>query len=113
MFHNKKLQTIHDQCKEDINHFHDYLDNLSHDIKTLESFLNNSAIGEYSMEIECGKYLIFKDSRLQYYDYNLDPISQNGRPLIECKAVIRMDIEKYLPDFFINCMNVIKNVVKK
>jgi hypothetical protein len=112
MFHNKKLQEIHEESKDAIKKYQGCLDQLSEDIKALEKLLQNSGISEFSTELERCKYIMFTDNRLQYLDQNKNPIAQNPRPLIEQKAVIRMEVAEYLPDFFEKCMNKIKSGVK-
>jgi hypothetical protein len=112
MFHNKKLEAIHEESKQIISDYQKELDKLSEDIKCLEKILQNSGVGEFMFEFSRGKNLGFSEGRLKYIDMNENIINHNPRPLIEHKAIIRMEVAAYLPEFFELCMNKIKSGVK-
>ena len=111
MFHNNKLQSIHEASKDVIKYYHEILDKLSADIRLLEEVLRISGVSECTLELDNGHYLIFENSRLLYSKVEKNLTASTPKPLIEQKATVRLQVADQLPVFFEKCMHQIKSGV--
>lgn len=112
MFHNEKLRSIHKESKQIINEYHNELDKLNEDIKTLENILQDSGIEEFEIEFSKDKHLSFTQGKLKYIDISINRIFQNRIPLLEYESIVKMQVAPQLANFFELCIKQLKSGIK-
>ena len=111
-FNDENLQKMYDKHKNDSLAHNMKLDNISKDIKNLESFLDENFGGlQFTMKIEeFNERLIWSDHRLKYFDSDS---AFCVKPLIETKVDIRLRVVRQLPKFLEFCIENSKQIWKR
>jgi hypothetical protein len=92
-FYNDELQKSYIAANKISENHLNKLDEVSSDIKMIESFLQNSGFGEYEKHYEFyegQKFVLYWDNKR---------LNCLHRPLIECPIKIRLGAYPHLPDF--------------
>lgn len=117
MFHDDKLNELEKSAANRMRAYHAKLNKISHDIKSLESFLSKSGVmNGFVFPFGDDKFLEFFEGRIKYLDNNSqDNYSKNrdSRPLIEQKVDIRIECYAHLKDFMVECLKRLKIAEEK
>lgn len=86
------------------------LDNISSDIKSMESFLSKNLFEESTSFDEVHSlHWDINTKRIMYKEVDEEQNVIICKPLIECKAFIRLNLQDQLEEFFKQCIETIQS----
>ncbi len=113
-FHDESLQKIMEDAKNIKNETSKMLDKISNDIKNLEKLFQSSSFYKFKKQFikdhECF-YLNWNGNRLMYCLIKEDLLEE--KPLIECKADVRVKSSRFLAEFFHDLLENHKKIIGK